>query len=54
MLPKMVELDRSARRVGEVHRAHRSHELVFIAGVTADRLEASVDHLAIDIDYRRI
>src|ERR1700722_15599379 len=51
---EVIELDRSARRILEVDCAHCSRALVFIAGVTADRLEASVHHLATDIHYRGI
>ena len=51
---EVVELDRSARRVGQVHRPHRRHQLGLVARVAAERLEARLHHIAIDVEQAGI
>src|SRR5215831_436704 len=51
---EVIELDRPARRVGQIHALESRQKLFLVAGVTAGRLKARIDDLAVDIEAGRI
>src|ERR1043166_3624665 len=51
---EMIELDRAARRVGQIDRFQDGHELFLVGGVSARRFETGIDHLAVHVKPRRV
>src|ERR1700730_16636190 len=47
---EVIELERSARRIGQADSLQGCHELVFIAGIGARSLQAGIDDLAINVE----
>src|SRR5262249_5591989 len=49
-VPEMIELHRSARRIGKSDGFQRVHELLFVVALAVHRRERGIDDLAIEVN----